>query len=195
MRARNPFSAALLLSIEKRQKHEIRDLRELRKAFGVTVIEDIEVAQAFFCSGVRPRDPFPLNRQWISAINKLVNAVNHELQSWRSERALSLGVVYAFTHLIKVLSNCPGSSEAQKIDFIESIETSDLSPNENHILEEDPFVVFRNIDTHFGLAKGRRYRALELRNRAVVLRFEDDERRSLTRIPMEKTSNGMQFVR
>jgi hypothetical protein len=116
------------------------------------------------------------------------------LGCWTSEEALSLGVVYALTYLIRPLSNCPGLSQAQQINSIESIEAPDLSPKEIHILEGDRFILLRNIDTRSGLAKGRRWRALELRNRTVVLQFDDDEKRSLTRIPMEKTSNGMKFV-
>jgi hypothetical protein len=126
MTARDALWAALLLSVAKNQSHEIRNWKELRKAFGGTITKDVEVAQAFFCSGVKPCDPFPLDRQWICATNKLVNEANRELQSWRSEKDLSLGVVYVFPDLIEPLSNCPGLSEAQQIDFIESIETADL---------------------------------------------------------------------
>jgi hypothetical protein len=156
--------AAFLPPIAKGQSHGIRDRRELRKAFGVTVAKDVEVAEAFFCSGIKPCDPFPLDRQWICASNELLNEVNHELQPWRSEEPLFLGVVYAFTDLIKLLSNCPGLSEAQQIDFIKSTETPDLGPNKIHILEGDPFILLRNIDKRSGLAKGRHCRALELGN-------------------------------
>jgi hypothetical protein len=34
-----------------------------------------------------------------------------------------------------------------------------------------------------------------MRNRTVVLQFDDGDTRALTRIPMEKQSNGMKFVR
>jgi uncharacterized protein YcgI (DUF1989 family) len=74
-----------------------------------------------------------------------VNEVSHELQSWRSEEFLSLGVVYAFTDLIKTLSNCPGQSEAQQIDFIKSTEAADLPPDEIYILEGDPAVLLRTL--------------------------------------------------
>jgi hypothetical protein len=80
MRAPDPLWAAFLLSIAKDQSCEIQDWRELRKAFGVTVTKDVEVTQAFFCSGVKPCDR--LGCQWIGATNKLENYVNHELQSW-----------------------------------------------------------------------------------------------------------------
>jgi hypothetical protein len=116
------------------------------------------------------------------------------LQSWKSEEALSLGVVWAFTDLIKPLSNCPELCQTQKIDFIGSIEAADLPPNGIYILEGDPFILLRDIDTPSGLAKGRCCHALELRNRTVVLQFNDDESRSLTRVPMGDTSNGMKFV-
>jgi hypothetical protein len=60
-------------------------------------------------------------------------------------------------------------SDSQQIDFIEKIDTPDLPPNEIHILEGDPYILPRNIDTWSGLAKGRRRPAVQLRNRIVVL--------------------------
>jgi hypothetical protein len=57
----------------------------------------------------------------------------------------------AFTQLIKPLSNFSGLSEAQHIDFIEKIDTSDLPSNDIPILEGDPFVLIRNIDARSGL--------------------------------------------
>jgi hypothetical protein len=124
-----------------------------------------------------------------------VNQVNHDLQDWRSQKADILGVVSAFTQRIKPLSICLVLSESQQIDFIERIDSPDLPPNDIHILEGDPFILLRNIDTRSGLAKGRRCRAGQMRNRTVVLQFDDDETRALTKIPMEKQSNGMKFVR
>jgi hypothetical protein len=101
----------------------------------------------------------------------------------------------ALTELIKPLPNCPGLSESQQFDFIERIDTPELPPNDLRKLEGDPFILLRNIHTHSGLAKGRRCRVVEMRNRTVVVQLDDNETRALTRIPMEKTSNGMQFVR
>jgi ATP-dependent exoDNAse (exonuclease V) alpha subunit len=105
------------------------------------------------------------------------------------------GIISAFTQPIKRLSNCPGLSEAQQIDFIEKIDRPDLPPNDIPILEGDPFVLIRNIDTRPGLLKGRLCCAIQIKNRTVVFQFEDGETRALMRIPMEKTSNGMKFIR
>jgi hypothetical protein len=83
----------------------------------------------------------------------------------------------------------------QQMDFIERIDTPDLPSNEIRILEGDLYILLRNMDTRSGLAKGGRCRAVQLRNRTVVLEFDDGETRTRTRIPMEeKGSNGMQFV-
>jgi hypothetical protein len=117
------------------------------------------------------------------------------LQDWRRQEAQSLGIVSAFTQLLTPLPNCPGLSEAQQVDFIERIDTPDLPPNDIELLKGDPFILLRNIDTRSGLAKGRRCHAMEMRNRTVVLQFDGNETRALTRIPMEKTSNGMKFAR
>jgi hypothetical protein len=92
-----------------------------------------------------------------------------------------------FTELIKPLSNCPGLSESQQIDFLERIDSPDLPPNDIHILETNPFILLRNMDTRSGLAKAKPCRAVQRRNRTVVVQFDDDESRALTRIPVEKT--------
>jgi hypothetical protein len=60
---------------------------------------------------------------------------------WRSREAQSLGIVSAFTELLKSLFNCPGLSEDQQIDVIMKIDTSDLPPKDVHILEGDPFTL------------------------------------------------------
>jgi hypothetical protein len=85
-------------------------------------------------------------------------------------------------------------SEAQQIDFIEKIDPPDLSLTDIPILEGDPFVLTRNIDTQSGLVQGRCCRAIQIKNQIMVFQFEDGETRALTRILMEKTSNGMKFI-
>jgi hypothetical protein len=93
-----------------------------------------------------------------------VNQTNHHLQQWRIQEARSFGIISAFTQLIKPLSNCPGLSEAQQIDFIEKIDIPDLPSNDMPFLEGDPSVLIRNIDTRSGLVKGRRCRAIQIKN-------------------------------
>jgi hypothetical protein len=93
-----------------------------------------------------------------------VNRVSHDLQEWTSQEAQSLGVVFALTELVKPLYNYPGLPEAQKLEFIEMIYTSNLPPNDIHTCERDRFILFLNIDTRPGLAKDRRCRALQMKN-------------------------------
>jgi hypothetical protein len=111
-----------------------------------------------------------------------VNRVSHDLQEWRSQKTQLLGVVFAVTELIKPLSNCPGLSEAQQLEFIKMTDTSDLPPNDIDTFEGDRFILLRDIDTRPGLAKGRRCPALQMKNRTGVFRFDDDEARNSTRI-------------
>jgi hypothetical protein len=111
-----------------------------------------------------------------------VNLVSHDLQEWRSQEALSLGAVFALTELIKRLSNYPGFSETQQLEFIEMIDTSDMPPNDMHTFEGDRFILLPNTGTRPWLAKGRRYRALQMRNRAVVFQFDGDQAQTLIRI-------------
>jgi ATP-dependent exoDNAse (exonuclease V) alpha subunit len=81
------------------------------------------------------------------------------------------------------------------MDFIEKLETPDLPPNELFLLQGEPLLLLRNINTRIGLAKGRRCNADELGARNVVVRFDDGHRHTLPRIPMDKSSNGMKFSR
>jgi hypothetical protein len=82
-----------------------------------------------------------------------VNRVSHDLKEYRSQEAKSFGVVFALTGLIKPLSNCPGLSEAQHLEFIEVIDTSHLPPNDIHALESDRFFLLPNTDTWRGWQK------------------------------------------
>jgi hypothetical protein len=96
---------------------------------------EISAVHDFFCDGLEPHDPFPLDPQWICATNKLVNQIKHLLQQWRTKEARSFGTIFVFTQLIKPLSNCPGLSHTQQIDFIEKTDTPDLPSNDIPILE------------------------------------------------------------
>jgi hypothetical protein len=147
MRASDPSWAAFLLLVAKGKTNEIQDWRERQRRFHVLVTKEINAAYDFFCDELEPHDPFPLDRQWICAINKLVNQINHHLQQWSTQEARSFGIISAFTQLIKPLFNCPGLSEAQQIDFIEKTDTSDLPLNDIPISEGGPFVFIRNIGT------------------------------------------------
>jgi ATP-dependent exoDNAse (exonuclease V) alpha subunit len=102
--------------------------------------------------------------------------------------------VSPFTELVKPLFNCLGWSEAQQIDVIKMIETSDLPPNDMHILEGDPFTLLRNIGTRSGFIKGRRCRAMQMKNRTVVFQFKNGETMALTKTRMGKTPNKMKFM-
>jgi hypothetical protein len=62
------------------------------------------------------------------------------------------------------------------------IDTSDLPRNDTHTFEGDWFILLLNTDTRPELAKGRRRRALQMKNRIVVFQFDDDEARTLTKI-------------
>jgi hypothetical protein len=83
---------------------------------------------------------------------------------------------------VKPLYNCPGLSEAQQLEFIKMIDTSDLPPNEIHTFEGDRFILLPNTGTRPRLAKGGRCRAVQIKNRTGVCQFHDDEARTLTRI-------------
>jgi hypothetical protein len=121
MQAQDPLWAHFLLAIAKGQRDDIDNCRQLQTRFGIIVTRDIERARSFFFLGVRPRDHFPLDHQWVCATNKLVNQVNHNFQQWRRQEAQALGIVSAFIQFIKPVLKCPGLSELQQIDFIEKM--------------------------------------------------------------------------
>jgi hypothetical protein len=124
-----------------------------------------------------------------------MNDVNDAVQKRRGQHARFLGTVYAFSELIRPLKESPSLSEARQIQFIEKIDSPDLPPNEMRIFQGDSFILLRNIDTRYGLAKDRRCRAEEHRNRVIVLALDDGTNLILTKIPMEKAANGMKFMR
>jgi hypothetical protein len=167
MRAHDPLSATSLLSMAKGKTNEIQDWRELQRRFHMLVTKDISGAHDFFCDGLGPHNPFPLDRQWICVTNRLVNQINHHLRQWRTQEARSFGIISAVTQLIKLLSNFLGLFEAQQIDFIKKIDTPDLASNYIPILEGNPFVLIRNTHIRSGLVKGKRCREIQIKNRTV----------------------------
>jgi ATP-dependent exoDNAse (exonuclease V) alpha subunit len=84
-------------------------------------------------------------------------------------------------------------SEAQQINVIKKIEIPDLPPNDIHILEGDPLTLLRNIGTRSGFIKGRHCRAVQ-KNQTVIFQFKNGKTMALTKILMEKTTNGMKFI-
>jgi hypothetical protein len=71
--------------VAKGKTTEIQDWKELQRRFHVFVTKEINAAHDFFCDGLEPHDPFPFDRQWICATNKLVNQIDRHLQQWRTE--------------------------------------------------------------------------------------------------------------
>jgi hypothetical protein len=169
--------------------------KNLAERFGVTITPDYGIAQQFFRDGVGPAEPFPLDRQWICATNRLAGEVNMEIQNWRAEGARFLGRIYAATDLVSPLPESPGLSLCQQRDFIEKLDLADLPPHELVLYEGDCLILLRNLDTSLGLAKGRRCTARQILNRTVVVCLDDGREITLARMPMEKVTNGMKFKR
>jgi hypothetical protein len=71
MKAPGPAWAHFLLTIAKGETGDIQDWRDLGRRFGITLTDDIAIAQSFFCLGRKPHDPFPPDRSWICATNRL----------------------------------------------------------------------------------------------------------------------------
>jgi hypothetical protein len=168
---------------------------KLAEHFGVTVTSDYQIAEKFFCDGLSPADRFPLDRQWICATNMLASEVNKRIQSWRATSARFLGSIDAATELVTPLPESPGLSHCQQLDFLERIDAPDLPLNTISLYAGDALVLVRNLDTSLGLAKGRRCSARNIRHRTVVVDFDGGDARTLTRMPMEKVTNGMRFKR
>jgi hypothetical protein len=73
------------------------------------VTSHIPEALSFFCEGLSPMDPFPMDRQWISPANNLVKDINQRIQHWRSRQAVNLGVLACKTLSPKTLAKLPGT--------------------------------------------------------------------------------------
>jgi hypothetical protein len=81
------------------------------------------------------------------------------------------------------------------MDLIQSLESPDLPPSELTIFEGNALILLRDIDTPAGMAKGRRWNAIWMYGRAVVVQFDDGAIATFGRIPMEKKVNGVKFLR
>jgi hypothetical protein len=163
---------------------------------GVTLTEDPAAALDFFLDGVPPRADFPLDRQWISAMNKLANEVNGQVQAWRRAGGTpSLGFCRARTELITPFPNCPGLAAQFQIDYVEQLECPDLPPTELEVFGGDVSLLLRNVNTRAGLAKGRRCVAREMGHLTLVVSFGPEDEYTFGPIRMEKQLNGAEFVR
>jgi hypothetical protein len=92
--------AEFLVSLVVERIKKLLTWYDLAKQFGVTVTDDIQVAQTFFCTGVWPDEQFHLDRQWICPTNKLAGQVNDYGQQWRSAEVQDLGTRDAITELV-----------------------------------------------------------------------------------------------
>jgi hypothetical protein len=187
--------ADFLMCVAVGRTHDFPTWNDVAKEFGVTVTDDPGIAETFFCEGLQPEEPFPLDRQWICPTNKISGEVNACIQSWTSTRARFLGTISAVTDLLTPLPESPGLSACQQVDFIERFDTPDLPVHRLVLFAGDALVLLRNLDTRVGLAKGRRCSVKQLRQRTIVVEFDDGSERTLARIPMEKVTNGMKFQR
>jgi hypothetical protein len=104
-----------------------------------------------------------------------------------------LGTIYTVTNLVPPLRESPGLSRCHQVDFPERLDIPDFPLYALTLSKGDLLVLLRNLDPAGRLAKGRRCSAQDLRNRALVISLEDGNQRTLTRIPLEKVSNGMRF--
>jgi hypothetical protein len=100
---------------------------------------------------------------------------------------VKLGEISAFAELKNGLpGNVMGITHSHQIDVVETIGSPELPPHKMLILEGDPFILLRNIDTRAGLAKGRRCNAIDMQERTVVLEFDDGKTTLTTRLPRRK---------
>jgi hypothetical protein len=76
------------------------------------------------------------------------------------------------------------------MDFIEKIDAPDMPVHCLFLLEGNPLILLRILDTASGLAKGRCCTAKALRHDTLVVEFDDGTQRVLGRVPMEKVTNG-----
>jgi hypothetical protein len=104
-RTENSEWAEFLLSIAKGNTGDIQNWRQVAEKFGVTLTDNLNVAQTFLCADLQPGDPFPFDRLWICPTNRGVNDVNDPVQKRRGQHARFLGIVYAFSELLRPLKN------------------------------------------------------------------------------------------
>jgi hypothetical protein len=195
MRATDPHWNELLEILAKGEQDSLPTWTGLRQ-FGVTVTDDTEAAFRFFCAGVVAAQPFPLDRQWISPTNRLATEINRKVHEWRrSGGARVLGICHARSELSEPVRPGHGLSLQHQMDYIEDVDLPDLPPSQLELLEGDALMLLRNINTRAGLAKGKRCRAQDMGLMTVVVRFENGQECTFGRVRMEKTLDGVTFVR
>jgi hypothetical protein len=187
--------ARFLWSISRGEENDLPKWNGLR-AFGIEVTNDVNRAMAFISFGLNPAQRFPLDRQWIAPVNRLASEINATLQDWRRDGgAPFLGMAVARSELPVPFPNCPGLSAAHQLDFIHRLESPDLPSSELKLFQGDPLLLFRNVNTPAGLAKGRRCNAVNMHGSAVQVEFDDGQAATFGRIPMEKRVHGVKFLR
>jgi hypothetical protein len=104
-----------------------------KTSFAVNMTPEIKEAEKFFCEGVEPEDPFPLDRLWICPRNKLANEINRRLHDWRKKQTQPLGR----SRQIPNSQNCSSAplAEAHQIEFIRKLDMPELTPDKLDILE------------------------------------------------------------
>jgi hypothetical protein len=185
----------LLRRIAKGETDGLTDQPGLQR-LGATVTSNLYDALNVFCYEVVPAARFPLDGQWIAATNKLANEINGRVQEWRRQGgATVLGAARARCEIRTPFPHSPGLVQSYQINCIETTDTPDLPPTEFDVLLGDPCILLRNIDTGHGLARGRRCIAIAMRGMTVVVQLDNGQEVTFPRIPMEKESNGLKFVR
>jgi hypothetical protein len=194
-RSENPRWSQFCTQVATGSMEDIKFWGQVQEQFGVRLTQSIDEALHFLCEGIMPENHFPLDRLWIAPTNRLAKEINERIQAWRSASARNLGTLRSLTRLINPFRSNPGLDEGHQIDFIETIETPDLPPHVLHFYEGDACTLLRNISTVSGLVKGRRCWVIDANERIVVIQFENGEQLTLSRIPIEKMSNGIKFER
>jgi hypothetical protein len=112
---------------------------------------------------------------------------------WRRQEIQSFGIISAFTELVKPLFNCSGLSEAQQIDVIKKIETSNLPLNDIHILKGLHSLCSEILTPRPGSSRVDAVLQCKWKPKNGF-QFKNRETMALTKTPMEKTWNGMKFI-
>jgi hypothetical protein len=101
----------------------------------------------------------------------------------------------AFTQLIKSLHSSVELSKCPYIDGLARTEALNLPSHESSVLHGNLFILIRNIDAGIGLVNSCQYFPSATRPQTAVVKLDHSSEITLTRIPLEKTSNEMKSKR
>lgn len=200
IRCSNQIWNDFLVNIGNGKTSQYNSWYDLQKDCNITVTRDFDVAKDFFIKNIDLSGKFPLDRQWISTTNAMVDMINgyfHELRL-KFDKRNDLGPFFSSTEILPIFAESEISKEikmSEALDFVNKINIKDIPPSRIDLLIGEPMCLMRNINTADGMVKNQRCYVVNRTPNSVIIEFEDKSTKTLPRINFEGETNGIKFIR